>query len=134
MKKLLCALLLVLPLSAGDLPPDIKAKFIKILASSAGTPTMVGCKDSSVASELSKMGLNIDNSSKLVYAGSDGEVKAAKAAGKLIVCGNLNQLPIGGAIAIVEENGKPSIYLHMGNIAASGVTLSDAILKIGKKL
>ena len=24
--------------------------------------------------------------------------------------------------------------LHMGNIAASGVTLSDAVLKIGKRL
>ena len=41
---------------------------------------------------------------------------------------------LGGSIAVVEEGGKPQIYLHMGNLAASGVTLSDAVLKIGKRL
>jgi hypothetical protein len=52
--------------------------------------------------------------------------------GKLIICPKLEWLPKGGSIAIVEEGGKPAIYLHMQNIGASGVTLSDAVLKIGK--
>ena len=44
----------------------------------------------------------------------------------------LAEIP-GGCIAIIEEGGKPAIYLHMQNINASGVALSEAILKIGKQ-
>ncbi len=121
-------------LSAGELPAEVQAKFIKILAASAGSPGKVACKDSSVAGELGKVGVSPDPGSKVAWAGSEGEVKSLKAAGKLVLCGRLEWLPAGGAIAIVEEGGKPQIYLHMGNIAASGVTLSDTVLKIGKRL
>jgi hypothetical protein len=121
-------------LSAGDLPADVQAKFIKILAGSANSAGKVSCKDAAVQGELSKIGVNNDPGSKVAWAGSDGEVKALKGAGKLVICGKLEWLQSGGSIAIVEEGGKPQIYLHMGNIAASGVALSDAVLKIGKKL
>ncbi len=121
-------------LSAGDLPANVQAKFIKILASSAGSAGKVACKDAALAGELAKVEVTADGGSKVAWASSEGEVKALKGAGKLVICGKLEWLPAGGAIAIVEEGGKPQIYLHMGNIAASGVTLSDAVLKIGKKL
>lgn len=121
-------------LAAGDLPGDIQAKFIKILASSAGSAGKVGCSNAGLAGELTKVGVAADSGSKVAWASSEGEVKALKGAGKLVICGKLEWLPAGGAIAIVEEGGKPQIYLHMGHISASGVTLSDAVLKIGKKL
>lgn len=121
-------------LTAGDLPADVQAKFIKILASSAGSPGKVACSNASLAVELMKQGVQRDPGSKVAWASSDSEVKALKAAGKLVICPNLQWLPEGGSIAVVEESGKPQIYLHMGNISASGVTLSDAVLKIGKKL
>jgi len=121
-------------MSAGELPAEVQAKFIKILASSAGSAGKVACKDGGLAAELGKVGVAADAGSKVAWASSEGEVKALKGAGKLVICGKLEWLPAGGAIAIVEEGGKPQIYLHMGNIAASGVTLSDAVLKIGKKL
>ena len=127
-------LLSSLPLFGGDLPPDVQAKFIKILASSAGSAGKVACRDSSVEAELNKAGIAQDPGSKVAWAASEREVKALKAAGKMVICGHLEWLPVGGAIAIVEEGGKPQIYLHMGNIAGSGVSLSDAVLKIGKKL
>lgn len=120
-------------LLAGDLPADVQAKFIKILASSANAGGKVACKDSAVAAELGKIGINTDPESKVAWAGSEGEVASLKSS-KLVICGKLEWLPKGGAIAVVEEGGKPQIYLHMGNIAASGVTLSDAVLKIGKRL
>lgn len=121
-------------LSAGDLAPDQQAKFIKILASSAGSAGKVACKDAALAGELAKMGMANDAGSKVAWAASEAEVKSLKAAGKLVICGKLEWLAAGGGIAIVEEGGKPQIILSMGNIAASGITLSDAVLKIGKKL
>jgi hypothetical protein len=121
-------------LSAGDLPAETQAKFIKILASSAGSAGKVACSNAGLQAELTKAGIANDGGAKVAWASSEGEVKALKGAGKLVICGKLEWLPAGGAIAIVEEGGKPQIYLHMGNISASGVTLSDAVLKIGKKL
>jgi len=121
-------------LAGGELPAEVQAKFIKILAASAGSPGKVACKDAAVTGELSKAGVSADPASKVAWAASEAEVKSLKAAGKLVICGKLDWLPAGGAIAIVEESGKPQIYLHMGNIAASGVTLSDTVLKIGKRL
>ncbi len=121
-------------LAAGDLSPDQQAKFIKILASSAGSTGKVACRDAALAGELAKLGMASDPGAKVAWAGSEAEVKALKAAGKLVICGKLEWLAAGGSIAIVEEGGKPQIILSMGNIAASGITLSDAVLKIGKKL
>jgi len=121
-------------LVGGELPAEIQVKFIKILASSAGSAGKVACKDGAVVAELAKVGVSVDGGSKVAWAANEAEVRSLKGAGKLVLCGKLDWLPAGGAIAIVEEGGKPQIYLHMGNIAASGVTLSDSVLKIGKKL
>lgn len=121
-------------LLGGEVPAETQAKFIRILASSAGSAGKVVCKDATLVAELGKIGVAADPGAKVAWASSEGEVKALKAAGKLVICGKLEWLPAGGAIAIVEEGGKPQIYLHMGNIGASGVTLSDTVLKIGKKL
>lgn len=132
--SLCCAGAFILPAQAGDLPPAIQAKFVKILAASANSTGKVACKDAEVAAELEKAGVSIDPDSKIAWADSETEIKAMKAAGKLVICGKLQWLPLGGAIAIVEEGGKPQIYLHMGNVSASGVTLADSVLKIGKRL
>jgi hypothetical protein len=133
--KVLAALAFAITgLSGGDLPAETQAKFIKILASSAGSAGKVMCSNAALAGELGKVGVSPDAGSKVAWASTEAEVKALKGAGKLVLCGRLEWLPAGGAIAVVEEGGKPQIYLHMGNIAASGVTMSDAVLKIGKKL
>ncbi len=123
--------ILAAPLTGADLPAGIQAKFIKIISASGGA-NAVACKDSTMAGEIKTAGFAVDGASKVAYAGSEGDLAAFK--GKLIIVPKLEWLPKGGSIAIVEEGGKPAIYLHMGNIAASGVTLSDTILKIGKKL
>ncbi|MBI1752724.1 MAG: hypothetical protein HY014_15000 [Acidobacteria bacterium] len=120
-------------LPAGDLPAPVQAKFLKILCAAAGSPGKVACKDSDVLAELEKIGVAQDAGAKVAW-GRGGEVKTLKAAGKFVICPKLEDLPAGGSIAVVEEGGKPQIYLHMGNIAASGVTLADSVLKIGKRL
>jgi hypothetical protein len=120
-----------LSLVAGELPTGLQAKFIKVIAASASSGT-IACRDAALASELKGLGIGVEGGAKLAYAGSEGDLAALK--GKLIVVPKLEWLAKGGAIALIEEGGKPAIYLHMGHIAASGVTLSDAILKIGKKI
>lgn len=119
--------------AAGELPAEIQAKFVRILASSAGSGGKVCCHDPGFRAELGKAGLAHDPAAKVAWAASEAEVKELKNVGKLVICGRLEWLSAGGSVAIVEEAGKPQVYLHMGNIAASGVPLSDAVLKIGKK-
>lgn len=114
----------------ADLPPDLQAKFVKIICSNAGSAGKVAVKDATMSGKLGEAGVAADDGAKVAYAGSEGEIASFK--GKLIICPKLEWLPKGGSIAIVEEGGRPAIYLHMQNIAASGVTLSDAIMKIGK--
>ena len=121
-------------LASDELPPETQAKFVKILANNAGAAGKVGCTSAALGENLVKLGLTVDAGSKVAWAASLGEVKSLKGAGKLVICGKLEWLQSGGAIAIVLEGNKPQIYLHMGNIAASGASLSDAVLKIGKKL
>lgn len=136
-KSILSAGLLFLAgsfLMGGELPADVQAKFVKLLAGYANSPGKVACKDGVLNGELAKLGVTSDAGSKVAWAASEADVRSLKAAGKLVLVGKLEWLPAGGSIAIVEEGGKPQIYLHMGNIAASGVALSDTVMKIGKKL
>ena len=132
MRKLWVALLFTATVFGADLPAEIKAKFVKIIASTSGV-SQVLCKDAAVASSLGQLGIAIADS-KIAWASTTSEAKTYASQGKLVICSSLADLPAGGAIAVVEEGGKPAIYLHMGNIAKSGVTLSDSILKIGKRL
>jgi len=121
-------------IAAGDLAPDMQAKFVKLLASSAGSAGKISCTSPALLAELGKLGVANDASASVAWASSEAEVKALKAAGKLVICGKLDWLPSGGSIAVVEEGGKPQIYLHMGNIAASKAVVSDTVLRIGKRL
>ena len=121
-------------LVAGDLPPDVMAKFIRIIAKQPGLNGQIACADPDMAKAITAAGSTLEPASKLVFASSEAEVKSAKAAGKLVVCGKTEWLPAGAGIALVEEAGKPAIYLHLGNIGASGVTLTDVIMKLGKRI
>lgn len=121
-------------LPAAEIPPEMLAKFVKILCGSAGGGTKVASKDAALNGKLTEAGLSIDAGSKIAWAASEADVAAYKAAGKLVICPKLEWLTKGGSVAIVEEGGRPQIILHMGNIEASGVKLSDSILKIGKPI
>ncbi len=119
---------LMLPLVAGDVPAATLARFVKIISGGK-----VACKDSGIAEELGKVGVTIDPGSSFAFASSESEVKSYKAAGKCVICGNLSWLAAGGTIAIVEEGGKPQMYIHSGNLGASGATLPEAVLKVSKR-
>lgn len=124
---------LVGPLRAGDLPLAIQAKFVRILAATMESAGHVYCKDPDMIAALKGMGVTEDDNSKVAWASTEADVAKFKAEGKLVICGKLEWLAQGGSVAVVEENGKPQIYLHMNNIAASGVHVSDSVLRIAKR-
>jgi hypothetical protein len=126
------AFVLALGLNAQELAPETQAKFLKILLSSTGQFGFA-CADTAFKAKLEASGLSVAPGFKMAWAASEGEVKSLKAAGKLVIVPKLAWLKLGGSIAIVEEDGKPQIYINMANVKASGMTLSDTIVKISKK-
>ena len=127
----LIALLLVAPIQAGEVAAPTIAKIIRIVASS-GNNVKVACLDPEVAAELGKLGLSLDPEARIVWAISDQDVVRLAKQNKLVICGQLGQLAQGGAVAIVAEGGRPSIYIRPANVALSKVSLPDAVIKIGK--
>lgn len=121
-------LLLAAPLPAGDVPLGVAARFVKIISSGK-----VACKDGSMVAALGTVGCAVDPGSKFAWGSSEGEVKALMAAGKCVITSKVEWLSSGGTIAIVEEGGKPQMYIHTGNLGASGATLPEAVLKVSKR-
>ncbi len=117
--------------SAGELPPEVAAKLVRIIATATGGK--VSCRDSAMKAALEGAGVTVDGDSKIVWATNPVEIKMLRSQNRLVITGNKSFLANGASIAIVEDGGKPKIYIHQPNIAASGVTLSDAIYKVGEK-
>ena len=126
------ALCLTLGLQAQELPAETQAKFLKILLSATGQFGFA-CSDPGFKTKLEASGLSVAPGFKMAWAESEAEVKSLKAAGKLVIVSRLAWLKLGASIAIIEEDGKPQIYIHPGNLKASGMTLSDTIVKMAKK-
>jgi len=127
-----CALLFTFGLNAQTATLDTQAKFVKILLSSAGQFGFA-CNDPALKAKLEGMGVSVGPGFKYAWGSSEPEVRALKAQGRFIIVPNLEWLKAGGCIAIVEEGGKPQLFLHVANTKASGVTISDAITKIAIK-
>jgi len=118
-------------LLAGELPTETAAKLVRVVVNGSGGKIM--CRDSAMKAALESAGVLMDANAKIVWSSSPTEIKMLKSQGKLIITSHPEQLGMGASIAITEDGGRPKIYLHPGHLAASGITLSDAILKIGEK-
>lgn len=103
---------------------------MKIILNNSQSAGKIAIKDAAMIAPLGGIGVSVDAGAKVAYAASDADLAAFK--GKLIICPRMEMLSKGGALAIVEEGGKPAIYLNMPNVTASGVAVSEVILKIGK--
>lgn len=133
-KRIALLMLLSLPrLMGSDLPPGVRAKVIRILATSIGSPGKVACKDPALMAELTRAGFVHDPGAPVAYASSEEEVHALRRQGRLVICGKIAMLASGAEVAVVEEDGRPQIYFHMAHLAGSGIVLSDPVLKIGRK-
>lgn len=117
-------------LSAGDLAPELQAKLLRVILNGAGAQGKIACKDSALKGALEAVGLGIDGSSRVAWGSNPLEIKTLKTLGKLVICGRQEWLGQGASIALTEEGGRPRISLNKANITASGVPLSDDVLKI----
>jgi len=129
MKKFLLVLLIPFGLYAQDASLNFQIKFLKILMSSVGQYGIT-CPDAATKAKLESVGINIGPTFKLGLATSEDEVKSLKKAGKLVIVTNPAWLSAGGAISVTESKGKPQIRLDAANLKASGVALSDNIIKM----
>ena len=129
MKKALLLLVVSLGLLAQDLPLNVQVKFLRIMMSSAGQYG-VACLDATTKARLESVGLNVGPQFKLGVATSEEEVKTLKKAGKLVIVNNPAWLTAGAGVAITSVDGKPQITLNAANIKASGVTVSDTLIKM----
>jgi hypothetical protein len=116
---------------AGDLAAPTVAKFIRVIASASGGSKVV-CSDREIAGELTAINVPMEGDGKLVWATTEKDVTKFAKQGKLVICGSQDLLNAGAALAIVAEGGRPTIYISAKNLAASGITLSDSVMKIGK--
>ena len=128
----LAAAALGMNLLAGELPADIAARIVKVVVNSSGGKIV--CRDGAMKAALESAGVQTDAGARIVWSSSPVEIKMLKSQGKLIITSHPEMLAMGASIAIAEDGGKPKVYLHPGHLAASGITLSDAILKIGEKI
>ena len=113
--------------SAAELTP-----VLTVITASAGAPGRIACRDIDLSMQLKKDGLSPDAKSPVAWAASAGQVASYLAEGKLVVAGDAALLSQGAGIAIIKEHGKPVILVDSKNVAASGVTRSDALMKIAK--
>jgi len=137
MKRLIptaVALVFALGMQAQTTAPlELETKFVKVLLASNGQFGFA-CNDPALKAKLEEAGVSVGPGFKFAWGSSEPEVRALKAQNRFIVCPTLDWLKSGGCLAIVEEDGRPQLYLHVANTKASGVTLSDAISKIAKKM
>jgi len=130
MKRLMALLLLPIALLAQEPALAFQVKFLRILMSSTGQYG-VCCPDPTVKARLESVGLNVGPQWKLALANSEEEVRTLKKAGKLVIVTNVAWIGAGAGIAVADVDGKPQIRLNANNIKASGVALSDTIVKMG---
>jgi hypothetical protein len=127
------AMVFTFGMSAQTAPLETETKFVKVLLTSNGQFGFC-CNDPALKAALEEAGVSVGPGFKFAWGSSEPEVRALKAQNRFIVCPNVDWLKSGGCMAIVEEAGKPQLYLHVANTKATGVTLSDAITRIAKKI
>ena len=127
------ALVSCLGLSAQASLVETQAKFVKVLLTSSGQFGFA-CNEPILKAKLEEMGVSVGPGFKFAWGSSESEVRALKAQGRFIICPNVDWLKSGGCIAIVEEGGRPGLFLDTTNAKASGVTVADAIVKLARKM
>ena len=133
LKAALLAGLLAGPAWSQEVPPPTEAKILKILAASldGGSPS-VSCRSFELKKECSALGVPLNDGGSLVWVTTPAEAKAANQQGRLVICGSMDLLAAGAALALVSEGGRPTIYVNPGNLAKSQAKLSDSVMKMTK--
>jgi hypothetical protein len=122
------------PLSAEGVSVEEAAKFLLILASSAGSEGRVACKEMDMAMQLKKREISVDAKANLAWAFTPEQTKFYAGQGKLVVCNSRKLLTDGGSIAFERASGRLTIFYHPANLERSGVHLPESFLRGAVKI
>jgi len=123
-----------LPLCADDVPVPEAAKFLLILASSAGSEGRVACKELDMVIQLKKQDISVDAKANVAWAFTPEQTRFYAGQGKLVICSSRKLFADGGAIAFERISGRLTVFVHQGNLAKSAVTLPDSFLRMAVKV
>lgn len=118
--------------SAGELSPEVSAKFVKAIVSSSGS-NKVACSDPGVKAAFEAVGLQVDSGAQIIWATNMNEARAGKQMGRLVVTPK-RELAGMACILLEEADGHPKMVLNTSNLKSARVQLGDAILKIAAKI
>jgi hypothetical protein len=121
---------------ATPAPPTVEelAPYLKMLCAQAGSPGRVACRDADMAMALKKEGVSLDARSGVAWASSSAQARAFAQDGKFVVVGEEQLLADGASLALTREGGRILLLLHRKNSQATGVPLSDALLKLARMM
>ncbi len=127
-------ILATMPLAAEEVSVQEAAKFLMILASSAGSEGRVACKELDMVIQLKKQEISVDAKANVAWAFSQAQTKFYLGEKKLVVCSSRKLFADGGAIAFERINGKLTIFCNLANLEKSGVHLPESFLRIAVKV
>jgi len=110
------------------------AKFLLILASSAGSEGRVACKEMDMAMQLKKREISVDAKANVAWAFTPEQTRFYSGQGKLVVCNSRKLFTDGAAIAFERTNGRLTVFYHPTNLERSGVRLPDSFLRGAVKI
>ena len=122
-----------MPLAADGVSVEEAAKFLLILASSAGSEGRVACKELDMVIQLKKQEISVDAKANVAWAFSPSQTKFYLGEKKLVVCSSRKLFADGGAIAFERINGRLTVFYHPANLEKSGVRLPDSFLRTAVK-
>jgi hypothetical protein len=128
------AVLAALPLSAGGVSVDEAAKYLLILATSAGSEGRVACKELDMVIQLKKQEISVDAKANVAWAFTPAQTKFYLGEKKLVVCSSRKLFVDGGAIAFERINGRLTVFYNPANLEKSGIHLPDSFLRSAVKV
>lgn len=120
---------MTLPLSAEGVSVEDAARFLLILASSAGSEGRVACKELDMAMQLKKREISVDARANVAWAFTAEQTKFFSGQGKLVVCNSRKLFMDGGSIAFERTNGRLTVFYHPANLERSGIHLPESFLR-----
>lgn len=125
--------LVPLPMSAEGVPVEEAAKFLLIIAASAGSEGRVACKELDMVIQLKKQVISVDAKANVAWAFTAAQTKFYLEEKKLVVCNSRKLFADGGAIAFERHNNKLVIFYNQVNLEKSGVHLPESFLRSAVK-
>lgn len=122
------------PLKAEDVPVPEAAKFLIILANSAGSEGRVACKELDMVIQLKKQEISVDAKANVAWAFTPEQTRFYAGQGKLVVCSSRKLFAEGGAIAFERIGGRLTIFVNQANLAKSALALPETFLRMAVKV